>query len=127
MADSTMVNVHVSVIWLLMVLTIHTLSACYQFVQPVPLTGVTKAVPSFITFVIMHENDPQLFVIKVRHRVPVASFWLSLYGLPVLNRDVNTMQSINQQLRKESIADKHYMYTDGQSRTQHVIHDCTRN
>ena len=44
--------------------------------------------------VIMHVKDPQLSVVSVGHGVPLAGFCLSLYGLHVLNRDVNMIKKI---------------------------------
>ena len=44
-------------------------------------------------YVLMHVKDPQLYVIKVEHCVPLAGVPISLY---VLNRDVNMVQSFNQ-------------------------------
>ena len=51
--------------------------------------------------VMMHIKDPQLSVVRVGHRVPfIGGFCLSLYGLHVLNRDVNMIQSINQSINQ---------------------------
>ena len=44
-------------------------------------------------YVTMHVNDPYLSVVRVRYCVPLAGYCLSLYGLHVLNRDVNKMQT----------------------------------
>ena len=49
-------------------------------------------------YVIMHVKDLYLSVIIVGHRVPLAGFCRSLYGLHVLNRDVNMIQT-NKQTR----------------------------
>ena len=40
----------------------------------------------------IHVKDPQLSVVRVGHRVPLAGFCLSPYGLHMLDRDVNIFQ-----------------------------------
>ena len=44
----------------------------------------------------MHVKDPQLSVVRVGHRFLLAGFCLSLYGLRVLNREVNMIQTNKQ-------------------------------
>ena len=46
--------------------------------------------------VIMHVKDPYLSVVRVGHCVPLAVFFLSLYDLHALNRDVNMIQTKKQ-------------------------------
>ena len=46
-------------------------------------------------YMTMHVKDPLLYTIRVRHRVMLAGFWLSLYSLDVLNRNASMIQSIN--------------------------------
>ena len=79
-------------------------SACYRkvrfyqhvidFSPPVLMTGSPKAVHMcYHVCMIIHVKDPQLSVVRVGHRVPLAGFCLSLYGLHVLNRVVNMIQT----------------------------------
>ena len=63
-------------------------------VQPVLLTGSTKALPCYHVYVIMRVKDIQLSVVRVGHFFALADFCLSLYGQHVLNRDV-IMTQIN--------------------------------
>ena len=49
----------------------------------------------YLVYQEMHVKDPQLSVVRVGHRVPLAGFCLSLYGLHVLNRDVNMNKRIS--------------------------------
>ena len=45
-------------------------SACYRLVPPVLPTGLRKAMPCVIyVSVTMHLKDPQLFAVRVEHRV----------------------------------------------------------
>ena len=44
-------------------------------------------------YVIMHVKVPQLSVVGVGLRVPIAGFCLSLYSLTVLNKGVNMIQT----------------------------------
>ena len=44
-------------------------------------------------YVIMHAKDLQLYFVKVGHCVLLAVFCLFRYGLHVLNRDVNMIQT----------------------------------
>ena len=48
-------------------------------------------------YVIMPVKEPKLFVVRVGHHVPFARFCLSLYGMNVLNRDVNMIYTNNLQ------------------------------
>ena len=59
---------------------------------PVPLTGSPKARVVCYYVHVMHVKDPQLPVVRVEHRVPLAGFCLSLYSLHMLNRDVSIIQ-----------------------------------
>ena len=73
-----------------------SLSAYHEFAPARAANWFTKGcVISNLVYMIMHVKDPYLSVIRVGHRVPLAGFCLSLYGLHVLNRDVNIIQSIN--------------------------------
>ena len=58
-------------------------------------------------YVIMHVIDPSLPIVRVGHRVPLVGFCLSLYGLHVLNRDVNMIQT-NKQTNKQTKAHAAY-------------------
>ena len=46
-------------------------------------------------YVIMQVKDPQLSVVRVGHRVPVAGFCLSLYNLHVLYENADMIKQIN--------------------------------
>ena len=49
----------------------------------------------------MHVKDPWLSDVRLGHCVPLAGFCLSLYGLYVLNMDVNMIQT-NKQTNKKA-------------------------
>ena len=53
---------------------------------------------SYHVCVIIYVKDPQLSAIRVGHRIPLAGFCLSLYGLHVLQTDVNMIQTNKKQL-----------------------------
>ena len=52
----------------------------------------------------MHVKDPLLSVVRVGLCVPLAGFCLSLFGMHVLNRDVNVIQT-NKQTNKQNHLD----------------------
>ena len=59
-----------------------------DLLQPLLLTGSTKAMPCAVIYLIIQVNNSWQSVIRVEHCVPLASFCLSLYtgSLHVLNR-----------------------------------------
>ena len=78
----------------LTVLKIHILTASHQLAPASAANWFHKGrAMCYHVLVIMHVKDPQLSVIRVGHRVPLAGFCLSLCSLHVLNRDVNMIQT----------------------------------
>ena len=53
-------------------------------------------------YVIMHVKEPQLPVVRVGHHFPLACFCLSLYSLHVLYRDVNMIQTKNNNIARSN-------------------------
>ena len=70
------------------------LSECYQLLPVSADDWFNKVLPMYYhVYVIMHVKDLQLSVVRVGHRVPLPGLCLSLYGLNVMNRDVNAIQT----------------------------------
>ena len=63
-----------------------------RFGQIVPPFSETKVESCAIMYNVMYVKYPQLFLVRVGHRVPAAAFCLSIYNLCVLNRGVNMIK-----------------------------------
>ena len=64
----------------------------YIFLHTLPYNNVQGYAMYY--HVIMHVEDPWLSVIRLGHCVPLVGFWLFLYSLHMLDRDVNVIQKI---------------------------------
>ena len=67
---------------------IHVLPACYPPILPVPPTVFKDCAMCCHVYAIMHVEHPQLFGVRVVHRVMVADSYLSPYTLRVLHVDI---------------------------------------